>query len=157
VTTFSVSSNGYVGFSNLTTGTIGRQYINQGIPNNTVPNGIAAPFWDDLRDQTTPTPTSVQTETFGTMGTRRFVLQWAEVGFFSGNGERLTFQVHVLEGTNVVEFHYCSLAAGSGSATRVTGDSATVGLESSTGAEGLEHSLDLGYSVSTTQAIRFTP
>ncbi len=157
VTTFSVSSNGYVGFSNLTTGTIARDFSNEGIPNNAVPNGIAAPFWDDLLNQTMPTPTSVRTETFGTMGSRRFVVEWAQLGVFSGNGERLTFQVHVLEGTNVVEFHYCTLDAGAGSATRVTGDSATVGLESSTGSEGLEHSFNAASSVSTTQAIRFTP
>ena len=63
----------------------------------------------------------------------------------------------MLEGTNVVEFHYCTLDAGTGSATRVTGDSATVGLESATGNEGLEHSFNAASSVSTTQAIRFTP
>ena len=157
VTTFSASSNGYVGFSNLTTGTIGRQFTNASIPNNSQPNGIAAPFWDDLRDATTPTPTSVQTETFGTTGSRRWVLQWSQIGFYPLSVERLTFQVHVVEGTNVIEFHYCTLDASTGSATRVTGNSATVGLESATGNEGVEHSFNIAGSVSTTQAIRFTP
>ena len=57
----------------------------------------------------------------------------------------------------MIEFHYCSLVAGTGSAATTTGGSATIGLESPTGAEGVQHSNNVASSVSTANALRFTP
>jgi hypothetical protein len=159
VANFSVASNGYVGFSNLTVGNVGPtgagSYNNVGIPTATTPNGIAAPFWDDL---VSVMGSQVRHETFGMMGSRRWVLEWTDFAPFpSASPERLTFQVHVLEGTNVIEYHYCSLNPNAGDAARASGGSATVGLEDSTGAIGVEHSLNAPMSVTTGTGLRFTP
>ncbi|MBL8921238.1 MAG: hypothetical protein JNJ54_20410 [Myxococcaceae bacterium] len=160
VATFSVASNGYVGFSNLTTGNIGPigsgSYTNVNIPGASAPNGIAAPFWDDLIAVTGVS--QVRHETFGMPGSQRWVLEFTDFAPFpSSSPERLTFQVHVLEGTNVIEYHYCAMNPNTGSATRVTGDSATVGLEDSTGTIGVEHSFNTAMSVGTGVGLRFTP
>ncbi|MCA2977576.1 MAG: hypothetical protein INH37_04780, partial [Myxococcaceae bacterium] len=158
VTAFSVSSNGYVGFSSLTSGAIERQFSNTVIPDSDVPNGIVAPFWDDLINVTAPA-TQVRAETFGVAGSRRWVVEWASVTFYPPSSpERLTFQVQVVEGTNVIEFHYCSLAAnGATSTDRTSGGSASFGLENATGTVGVEHSVNLPNAVTTGSGLRFTP
>jgi hypothetical protein len=69
---------------------------------------------------------------------------------------RLTFQVKLFATTNVIELHYCTLTP-SPMADRVTGSSATVGLENGSGTDGVQHSFDAASSVSTANAIRFTP
>ncbi len=83
--------------------------------------------------------------------------QHAAVTPGGGRPERLTFQAQIYETTNVIEFHYCTLAANSGSATDVTGGSASVGLENATGDVGVQHSYGTASSVNTTDGIRFTP
>jgi hypothetical protein len=155
VSSYSVSSDGYVEFSTFTTGTTFRDQSNDPIPNLPAPNSFAAPFWDDLVNLQ-----ATRTETFGAPGARRFVIEWSDLTLWPASStERLTFQVQVVETSNVIEFHYCNLAVGGlpGSADRVTGSSATVGLEGPTGVTGVEHSYNLPSAVSTSQAIRFTP
>ena len=71
--------------------------------------------------------------------------------------ERLNFQIQVYETTNVIEFHYCSLVANTGSATDATGASATIGLENAAGTEGVQHSFNQAAAVDTVNALRFTP
>ena len=65
-------------------------------------------------------------------------------------------QAKLFEGSNAIELHYCTLTAGM-MADRITGASATVGIESSTGTAGRQHSLDTAMSVNTTSGIRYTP
>jgi hypothetical protein len=112
-----------------------------------------APFWDDLRSVTT---TQVRTQLFGSGSTRHQTIEWFD-STFSGSAERLQFQVKIYETTNVIEFHYCSLVANGGSATRILGDSASVGVEDGAGTAGVQHSFDTANSVSTANALRFTP
>jgi len=91
------------------------------------------------------------------MGTQRFVTEWANVMFLGSTLERLTFQVYLLEGSNLVELHSCTLAVNAGDALRTSGGSATVGLESLDGTRGVEHSFDTPSSISTGLGLRFTP
>lgn len=156
VTSFSASSNGYVGFSSLSAGTIERQFTNTSLPDSAVPNGIVAPYWDDLIN--VGSTTQVRAETFGVAGSRRWVVEWSNVTFYpSSSLERLTFQLHVVEGTNVIEFHYCNLAANGATPDRLGGSSATFGLENATGTVGVEHSSNQLNAVTSGSGLRFTP
>nr|MCU0700754.1 hypothetical protein [Myxococcaceae bacterium] len=161
VSSYSVSSNGLVGLSSLTTGNIETFAGNSSIPTTGTPNGMIAALWDDL-NSVSPTST-VQAEAFGTAPNRRFVVGWSGVGFYdfsqpgSVTPHRLTFQVKLFEGTNVVEIHYCSLDANGATGGRETGTSATVGIENAAGTAGVQHSFNTLNSVNTTDALRFTP
>ncbi|MDP1922205.1 MAG: hypothetical protein Q8L14_38560 [Myxococcales bacterium] len=158
VSTYAASTNGNVQLSTADAGVGDTSYVNAAIPTSSGPNGMVAALWDDLTTEASvmPVPT-VKSETFGPMGARRFVTEWAGVMFLSSPTERLTFQVHLLEGTNVVELHYCTLAANGGDVNRTSGSSATVGLESLDGTRGAEHSFDTPGSISTGLGVRFTP
>ena len=63
----------------------------------------------------------------------------------------------LFETSNVIEFHYCVLSANAPLLPRVRGNSATVGFENMSGTRGFLHSFDTTSSVSTSQALRFTP
>lgn len=158
VSTYAASTNGNVQLSTADAGVGDTSYNNEAIPTPSGLNGMVAALWDDLTTEASvmPPPT-VKSETFGPMGARRFVTEWAGVMFLSSPTERLTFQVHLLEGTNVVELHYCTLAANGGDVNRTSGSSATVGLESLDGTRGAEHSFDTPSSISTGLGLRFTP
>jgi hypothetical protein len=84
--------------------------------------GMMAILWDDLR---VDPPAVFRHATLGVMGSRRFVLEWFNVGPHPASTDRMRFQIKLLEGSNLIEFHYCS-ASGS---TRATGGSATIGLQ----------------------------
>ena len=58
------------------------------------------------------------------------------------------------EGTNVIEFHYCSLTGTSG---QETGSQASIGLENLAGTTGLQHSFNTAGSISTANGLRYTP
>ena len=159
VTSYSVSSNGLVGLSSLTTGSIAIFAFNPSIPTASTPNGMIAPMWDDLLNTTGST---VQVEAFGTAPNRQFVVGWTNVAFFDditelATAHRITFQAKLFEGTNVIEFHYCSLAANGATTNRETGATATVGVENEAGTLGVQHSFNTASSVNTTDALRFTP
>jgi hypothetical protein len=65
------------------------------------------------------------------------------------------FQIKLFETTNVIELHYCTHTAAS--PTRASGVRATVGIENATGISGVRHSYNMGGSIGTASAIRYTP
>jgi len=152
---YSVTSNGFLQLWTSTTGTPSTEFNNTAIPNTGDPNGFVAPFWDDLINVTGET-TEVRSLVVGTTPNRHFTVQWTNWRAVGGATTRLTFQAKLFETTNIVEFHYCTLTAGT-SGDRVTGNSATVGIESLDGTNGFEHSFNTPMSVSTANALRFTP
>ena len=156
VTHFAASANGNLQFFSSAAGVGDNDYSNVLIPTAAVPNGFAAPFWDDLTFVGT---SSVQASTTGTAPNRKLTVEWFDWTFIpSSRPERLQFQVQLYEAGNVIEFHYCNLAQGTGGdLPRTTGSSATIGLENQTGTAGVLHSYNQGSSVSTTSALRFTP
>ncbi|MCA2981488.1 MAG: hypothetical protein INH37_24705, partial [Myxococcaceae bacterium] len=160
VTTYSVSSNGLVGFDTATTGAVEAFVVRSGMPSISAPNNLAAVFWDNLTN--VPGLSTARAQVFGSPGSRRFVVEWANFGLSTPTApfvgpERLTFQLKVYEGTNVVELHYCALNANGGSASRVTGQLATVGLEGAAGLSAVVHSVQTSSAVNTSTALRFTP
>jgi hypothetical protein len=155
-THYQVSTNGFLSLQPSAMSPLTSSYYsNDTIPNTALPNGVIGPLWDDLDEPSGITP-SVLIRTIGMAPNRRFVVQWTNWAFFSGTSARLTFQAKLFESTNVIEFHYCMLTAGS-TGTRATGSSATVGIESMDGMRGYQHSYNTADAINTSSAIRFTP
>ncbi|MFO0659451.1 MAG: myxococcus cysteine-rich repeat containing protein [Polyangiaceae bacterium] len=154
---FSVNSDGYLQAYTTSSGSpTGSNYANASIPSTSSPNGVIAPFWDDLDSGTSSS--SVLYLVDGVAGSQRATFQWTNWTAYNVSGTGLTFQVQLYEGSNVIEFHYCTLASTTSTgAARVTGGSATVGIESINGQKGIQHSYNTASSISTATGIRFTP
>ena len=112
-----VSSNGY-----LTFGTDGTEFENNHIPDNTQPNDCIMPFWDDLN------PEEGGTIHYATVGTDSFIVQYTDIVSFT-NSSNYTFQVICHRGGNIV-FQYLNMPG--------EVEEATVGIENSSGTDGLE-------------------
>ncbi len=133
VTRYAVNSNGFVELlpDDRAGGTEGgRSWANTPLPNTTAPNGLIAPFWDDLNPD-------------GSSRTRRWLagsapnrvehFRWTETRRYRDTDARLTFEARLYETSGRIEFLYCRLDGESDSSTnraRALGASATVGLES---------------------------
>ncbi|MFI2295777.1 S8 family serine peptidase [Isoptericola sp. NPDC019571] len=122
----SVTTNGLI---NVLQPRLG-DYENTALPEETAPNGIIAPFWDDL---TLDKRSSVQTATKGKAGKRTFAVVWTKAKLVS-DGSRVTFEVLFDEATGDVTFQYQTVPDG--------GASATVGLEDQSGSDALQYSFD---------------
>jgi hypothetical protein len=129
--TLRVSSNGY-----LTFGDDGSPYVNAGIPSSVPPNGIIAPFWDDLNPSEGG---AVYYRLDGAPPTRRLTVAWVDVPFY-GSSQAVSLEVVLYEGSNRIRFDYRSIAPGD--AQHDGGASATVGVEGPQGSYGLEYSFD---------------
>ena len=115
-TEVSIASNGY-----LTFGTTGDSWSNASIPNAGVPNDIICPFWDDLNPLAGGTVHYLSTAS-------QFIVQFTNVPRFSA-GSLLTFQV-VLYDNGSILYQYYDMQG--------TLNSSTIGIENSTGSDGLQ-------------------
>lgn len=147
-TSLNVSSNGYVVFG----GSAATAFSNQAIPNSGVPNGFAAPFWDDLDPSKGG---AVWTKTIGAAGDQRFAVEWAAVRHFSAPGAA-TFEIVLEQKTNDIYFQYQNTNVGDAAYNH--GASATVGVENLDGTKGRQFSHNLAslQPYDNTKAIRFT-
>ena len=129
-----VSTNGLIVF-----GARGGDATNRPIPSETAPNGLIAPFWDDLiiRDGGIYA---------GALPGGRFAVEWNRVGHVSGFGE-FTFQV-VLSPDGTVQTVYGLLLGDTAGAT--------VGVESPDGSRGVQVSYNQAVVISNT-AYEFAP
>jgi subtilisin family serine protease len=116
--TIYVGANGLIGFAPEGLGNTD----NVNMPNAGAPNGIIAPFWDNLDPSAATGAGSVYAGTTGTAPNRRFVVSWVNVERPANNSLN-TFQV-ILEENGGIVFNYRTIEAGR---------SATVGLESIAG------------------------
>jgi len=155
VTHFSVASNGFAQLYPSAMGTTSTAFTNATIPSMGTPNHYVAPFWDDLGPSAMTV--GVRVATLGAAPNRRFVIQWTDWSLLSDDTSRLTFQAKLFETTNVVELHYCALTAAAAYVARASGDSATVGVEDATGANGFLVGFNRVGTVSTGTAYRLTP
>jgi hypothetical protein len=113
-TAFRVSSNGWLSWDTGTPSFAG--FSNQQLPNAATPNGVIAPYWDDL-----DTVTVCRLDAPGTV-----TLQWT--GNLYTTATAVAFQV-VLHDTGVIDFIY-------GSGQVANGSSATIGVENLPGLVG---------------------
>ncbi len=151
VTHYRVSSNGWVQVSNSSVfgGNLAFS-SNEEIPNTSPPNGLIAPYWDDL----VLSGQGVRTLTTGSAGDRRLIVQW-DAYRYNTSTRTVHVQAHLIEGTNVIEFHYCALDSAADSGT--DGSSATIGLENMAGTTAVATSFNSAGAVMTGSGFRYTP
>ena len=126
-----VSSNGFLRLGTSIAGATA--YTNAPIPSVADPNGIVAPFWDDLNPGAGG---QVYAATLGTAPNRSFVVAWVNVPSYWVTGSAATFEAVLEEGTDVVRFQYQDVTFGN--ASYDAGASATVGIEGETGEWGTQ-------------------
>lgn len=151
-THFSANTNGLIQLWPSSTGTPTDDYRNGALPDPAGPEGAVAVFWDDLY---VPPTAVVQYATFGTSPNRRFVVEYNNVDTIDEE-QVLRFQAKLFEGTNVIEFHYCSMTT-IGVDDRHTGESATIGVQSFSGSAGLEISRDTAGATPSGTWFRLVP
>jgi hypothetical protein len=130
-THLSIGTNGFISFDGGSSA-----LSNQPLPQDTAPNNIIAPFWDDLTVETG----AVYYKQFSSY----FVIEWYQAVKF-GTSDQLTFEVVLYENGDIL-FQYLDL----------NGDleSATVGIEDGDGINGLTY-LHNAPGLASGEAIRF--
>ncbi|MET7521613.1 S8 family serine peptidase [Streptomyces sp900116325] len=140
-TSTSITTNGLLNFLQPRLG----DYTNLTLPSAAQPNGVVAPFWDDL---VLDSKSSVQTATTGSKGSRTFAIVWNKAQLLDGSGARVTFEAVFSEATGAVTFQYQSVPG--------NGSGATVGIENQAGTDALQYSFNQN-ALTDLSAIRFTP
>jgi subtilisin family serine protease/chitodextrinase len=131
-TSVKVSSNGYLVFGS----SAASAWSNVRLPDSAVPNGVVAPFWDDL---SLSTRGAVWYRAVGTAPTRRFVVEWAGVPHYLDDGDS-TFEAILEESSGDIVFQYQDVDFGD--EFESYGASATVGIEDTAGTVGRTFSVD---------------
>ncbi|MFI6647484.1 S8 family serine peptidase [Streptomyces sp. NPDC050529] len=122
-----VTTNGLIDFLAPRVG----DYVNTALPTAAKPDGIVAPFWDDLM---LDKKSSVQTTTTGKTGKRTFAIVWNNMLFADGGTDRATFEAVFEEATGAITFQYKTVPG--------NGGKATVGIENQTGTDALQYSFN---------------
>lgn len=123
-----ISANGFITFGDSRA----EGFSNLPIPHRAIPNGFAAPFWDDLNPQAGG---EIWYRTIGEAPSRSFVVSWIGVPHYNDVGDA-TFQVILHEGSNGVEFQYVDVDFGRQEYD--FGRSASIGIEQATGLLGVQ-------------------
>ncbi|MCX6733891.1 MAG: hypothetical protein NTX63_03690 [Candidatus Peregrinibacteria bacterium] len=140
-TQFYICNNGYISFSSICS------YTNTSIPNAATPNNFFAPFWDDLF-----TSGSIKYLSSGVSPNKQLVVSWLGINDYGAQANPITFQVILSEASNNITFQYQDVDTGNVSYD--SGASATVGIESADGMNGLQISYNTA-SLSPNYAIQF--
>lgn len=121
-----ISTNGWLSLN--TSGTT--QTANVNLFTTSTPNSTLAPWFDDLNVDGSAV---LSYKTTGTSPNRIFTVEWKNVLTYRNQATaRINFQVKLFEGSNIIEFHYGSLSAG----THSGNESASIGIEDVTGGSG---------------------
>lgn len=148
ITSGTVTTNGYLSMGAALTSSY---YTNHSTVSTALPNGVIAPFWDDLQGN------SGATIAMWRDGTRT-VFEWNDFTIYTATSNPGTsrFQVHLVD-SGVIEFHYGTFEAVNASTTdRFSGSSAFIGIENATGTVMVPHSINtLGGRPQG--GLRFTP
>ncbi len=150
-TAFSLSNNGFItlGAPLTSAGT-----TNATAPNTTVPNGVIAPFWDDLVRDTGKNAMWRQVD--------RTIISFENYRpnlSTLATGTVLNFQIHLVD-TGVIEFHYGTISTTSTTQSaidRLFGNSATVWIERPDGVVVVPHRINQLNGVVPNSGLRFTP
>ncbi len=142
-----VSTNGFL---TLGSSSGANAASNPVIPAAAAPNGVIAPFWDDL---SLASSGAVYTLTTGTAPNRVFHVEWLNVPHFVNVGAA-TFEVSLYETSNEIRFRYLDTVFGN--VAWDAGRSATAGVESQNGTQGTQYSrnqalLTAGKAISCSQ------
>lgn len=148
-----VSSNGLITFGGCPTDDMTtRDLTAQPTPGN-LP--AIAPFWMDLTFAM-PGAGAVSYQTLGTVGSRKFVLQWNNVHALNGP-DALNFEAVLNEGTNTILFQYSKVDSGDAGVN--LGAGATVGIAAANAvSSGYRYQWSRNTAVlADNEAILFTP
>jgi serine protease len=121
-----VSSNGYI---TLGSSAGASEFANAAIPDGAVPNGLVAPYWDDLNPASSG---DVYAGITGVAGNRALHIEWFNVPHFWSSGTA-TFEVSLYEATGKITYRWLDTDLND---PRSFGASATAGLETTTGTIG---------------------
>ena len=124
-TSIKISSNGY-----LTFGSDGTDFTNDPIPDPTDPNDLIAPFWDDLNPSSGGEVYYYYDQTDDV-----FIVEWYQIPHYGGSGV-YTFEALLYPNGDIV-YQYQSMSG--------TLNSATIGIENSTGNDGLQVTYNADY------------
>lgn len=143
-----VSTNGLLSFRDVTS----VASTNGAIPSISGSSGVDLalyPFWTDL---VVDANSSVRTEVVGTAPSRKFLVEWRNVAFYSDSTKRVTFEVQLGE-DGTITFAYGDILAGD---ALETGGTATVGIENGSGLRGMQYSYNQ-QKLATGTGVTFTP
>jgi LPXTG-site transpeptidase (sortase) family protein len=143
---FQVTTNGLLCFNGQAT----NQWTENPIPTTATPNNCIYPFWDDLESYNVTTQPILYL-TIGTAPNRELIVQWTNYGYFNSSLPMGTFQAILYEGSNAIRTQYRQLLTD----PRSFGNSATIGVENSTGTVGTQYSYDTS-SLTEGQSILWT-
>ena len=135
-----VSLEGIIGFTSSLTDTV-THIENLPIPSEILPDGIIAPYWEDLLVSSALTSTVYYTSTAS-----YFAVEWSAVATQISYTVPLTFQV-VLYADHSIGFYYKNM--------QTSFDSATIGIEDGDGFDALQYSYNAASPANNT-AIKFT-
>ena len=121
-TTTYVGTNGLLGFVNASL----TSPFNAALPGASAPDGLVAAFWDDLEVQSSA---RLLYELVGAEPSRKLVVQWDGVQEYGDTGASHTFEIVLEEATGDIVLQYLTMSGDL--------DSATVGIEDTTGTDGL--------------------
>jgi len=144
---FYVSSNGLVSFGAGST-----DPSEDPIPTAATPNDMIAAFWDDLVID--PSGNILYT-TIGAAPNRKLIVQFRNIGFYSGPVYVGTFSVILYETSNKIQVQYRVIILPSVPLSH--GESATIGIENYDGTAGVQYAYHNGAAANTGKAISFTP
>ncbi len=103
-------------------------------------HGFISPFWDDL---VTYNGGKIYYQTLGTAPNRIFVTEWVDNQHFPSSDSGITFESILYEGSNNIKFQYKDVSFGNNTSSQYdNGGSATVGIESPDGNDGLQYSFN---------------
>lgn len=122
-------------------------------PQANEPNGLIAPFFDDL---SATAHGEVYAQTFGTAPNRMTVVQWDDMSTFDSSFASLTFQVRLAEADGTIQFHYESLTDTSG-VFPALGDTAFIGIEDAEAGSATEVGCMSGPVLANATAFEFRP
>ncbi|MBI4337680.1 MAG: right-handed parallel beta-helix repeat-containing protein [Chloroflexi bacterium] len=123
-----VGSNGILGFG---PDEDDFDWFESWIPDSSTPNNVISAFGDDLLPGSMG---DVYVQTVGSAPNRKLVVQWDGVTDYSYEEADYTFQVILEEGTNRIRFQYLSMVP---PYDEYLGEWAIIGIENSSGSDGL--------------------
>jgi len=148
-TTFGVSTNGWISLRNTATG---NPYTNSDFPMSGDFDGMIAPFFDDIRTDSSGQPEGVIFYlTIGQEPNRQLVVQYHDMYFYSTGLPMGTFEVILYESTNQIKFQYRYLRDPDS-----LGNSATIGIDKPGNDEYVRYSFDTN-SLAEQKATLFAP
>ncbi len=134
LTTLLISPNGFAATTGLTAPG-GAQ--NTSFPMTALPNGLLAPWWEDLTvDPAIIAGSALTRAVLGTAPSRVLVVEWTNVrlsAHTTSNHRRFNFQLALFETSHVIEYRYGETLT---SGNPATATSASVGIEDPTGTTG---------------------